>query len=117
MFKRHAWLPVDSGRKATALSVVWAGIFEKDSNRAVRNDGTYGGMLPAFGNPARSNALTTSVGFAALVHTRCALIGSGGASNNLTAPEKTLQLQLSKRYQQCQALLFFNLIVTAGSCH
>jgi len=31
---------------------------------------------PAFGNPARSR-LPTSVGFAALVHTRCAFIASG----------------------------------------
>lgn len=47
---------------------------------------------PAFGNPARSGM--TSVGFATLVHTRCAFVVSGTASNNceplyLSTQEKT----------------------------
>ena len=37
---------------------------------------------PAFGNPARSNLLSTPVGFAALAHARCAFIASGNLSNS-----------------------------------
>ena len=59
---------------------------------------------PAFGNPARSRLLT-SVGFAALVHTRCAFIVSGAASKNSHQRFDRCNWQLNNLDQPCQALL------------
>jgi len=79
--------------------------------REGKHPGNYKGIdlrrdaSPAFGNPARSR-LPTSVGFAALVHTRCAFIVSGTCFKKPAGAFKPAAIgNLTIKRQPCQALL------------
>jgi hypothetical protein len=69
---------------------------------------------PAFGNPARSrlsiaelaSTTLTPVGFAALVHTRCAFIVSGTASNNGRVSSLLTQSELSNLGLTMSSIIF-----------
>jgi len=78
---------------------IWRGFFCGERSRMKRTvNYRPRNASPAFGNPARSDITSSDLrSFAALVHTRCALIVSGAASNIYQPEAMSWPLELSKR--------------------
>src|SRR5215213_1740599 len=70
------------GLRRKLLSSLMGGDFEERSNGETRKRLPSRGMLLLLSVTQPSHVSMTSVGFATLVHTRCAFIVSGAASNN-----------------------------------
>lgn len=80
------------------------GISRRKAPRTTAKPSTYGGMLLLL-SVTQPGRLLTPVGFATLVHTRCAFIVSGAASKNSHQRFDRYNAELNNLDQRCQALL------------
>jgi hypothetical protein len=106
-------------RARTALEFLWRD--RKRSKPGTNDKFTGGGMLLLLSVTRPGPILpATSVGFATLVHTRCAFIVSGAASNNSSRRSASQVEKLNKPDQQCQQVLSHRTLEPptgmAGSC-